>query len=288
MKNCLKYITLLTLVTFTSPPAYAGGKFMPIKPMEHTLINGKKFIGLGGGQDPIKLAALKQDYFNLRSQPKPIAPRMSGPRKEKLEETETTMPEPETTLPTAEETEEKLVEDLEENPVTNEAMQEVIPSYNPEHQSLADKILPWNKPVQHLWPIDETVKSRISSPFGYRKHPITGRHSFHAGMDIAAPKGTAVIASCHGEVTDLGHHKNLGKFVKVTHRDGTYSLYGHLSAITAKIGHEVAQGQKIGEVGSTGRSTGPHLDYSLRRDGEPMNPAKFLKRRNSQQVAFAH
>jgi murein DD-endopeptidase MepM/ murein hydrolase activator NlpD len=126
-----------------------------------------------------------------------------------------------------------------------------------------------------LWPV-EGDHLRISSPFGYRTHPITGKRAFHAGIDIPAPQGTAVLAAADGEVTGIGEHPRLGRYVKVSHADGTYSLYGHLQKAEASMGAVVKAGERIGRVGSTGRSTGPHLDFSIRQAGKPFDPMRVL------------
>lgn len=138
--------------------------------------------------------------------------------------------------------------------------------------AVQDKI---ERTLGYVWPVAE-AHFRISSPFGPRTHPVTGKRDFHAGIDIPAPQGTPVLAYADGEVTAVGEHRNLGRYVKITHDDGTYSLYGHLSKWTAQQGARVSAGEKIGLVGSTGRSTGPHLDFSIRRDGKPFNPMKVL------------
>lgn len=127
-----------------------------------------------------------------------------------------------------------------------------------------------------VWPVDGDDYTRISSAFGARRHPVTGKQDFHAGIDIPAPVGTKVLAALDGEVTGVGQHQNLGRFVKVTHADGSYSLYGHLSRTAARPGKHVKAGEVIGMVGSTGRSTGPHLDFSIRRNGRPVNPMPLL------------
>ncbi|MBM3617478.1 MAG: M23 family metallopeptidase [Alphaproteobacteria bacterium] len=127
-----------------------------------------------------------------------------------------------------------------------------------------------------VWPVAGDDYTRISSAFGIRRHPVTGKQGFHAGIDIPAPIGTPVLAALDGEVTGVGTHKNLGRFVKITHADGTYALYGHLSKQSVKMGMKVASGRRIGTVGSTGRSTGPHLDFSIRKEGKPINPMPLL------------
>lgn len=129
---------------------------------------------------------------------------------------------------------------------------------------------------RHQWPVDPATAQRVSSPFGYRKDPFTGERAFHAGIDIAAAKGTNVLASAEGVVNSVGTHPRLGRYIRIDHHTGEYSLYGHLSAIHVEAGQKVTTQQVIGAVGSTGRSTGPHLDYSLRRNSKPIDPLKVL------------
>lgn len=127
-----------------------------------------------------------------------------------------------------------------------------------------------------VWPVDGDEYIRVSSAFGMRRHPVTGKQGFHAGIDIPAPVGTFVVAAMDGEVTGIGTHKNLGRFVKISHEDGSYSLYGHLNSQLARMHAKIKAGQRIGTVGATGRATGPHLDFSIRKDGKPVNPMPFL------------
>lgn len=129
----------------------------------------------------------------------------------------------------------------------------------------------------HAWPIAANVQQRVSSGFGSRKDPFHGRPAFHGGVDIAAATGTSVLASADGVVSAVEHGARLGKYVSVKHRDGTESTYGHLSAQSVRNGQTVRQGQKLGEVGSTGRSTGPHLDYRIKKNGELFNPMTVLR-----------
>jgi murein DD-endopeptidase MepM/ murein hydrolase activator NlpD len=126
------------------------------------------------------------------------------------------------------------------------------------------------------WPIPERYSQYISSPFGYRTHPITGQYAMHRGIDIAADTGTPVVAAHAGIVEEVGKDGKLGRFVKVRHNPTTYSLYGHLSDTDVMQGNHVRGGDIIGKVGSTGRSTGSHLDYSLRMDERAVNPMRYL------------
>lgn len=126
------------------------------------------------------------------------------------------------------------------------------------------------------WPLDSSASQRISSHFGTRRDPFTGKRAFHKGIDIAAPIGTKVLASADGTVEAVATHARLGKYVKLRHEDGSATLYGHLSATLVKKGAQVKTGSPLGKVGSTGRSTGPHLDFSYRLGEEAVDPLPHL------------
>lgn len=117
---------------------------------------------------------------------------------------------------------------------------------------------------------------RFSSFFGRRMHPILHRQAFHDGIDIAARYGTPVGAPCEGVVVSAGWMGAYGKAVIIQHPKGYKTLCGHLSAIYVREGQRVAAGRIIGRVGSTGFSTGPHLHFSLWKDGRPLDPMKVL------------
>lgn len=131
--------------------------------------------------------------------------------------------------------------------------------------------------VSHAWPIAANVTQKFTSGFGSRKDPFHGRDSFHGGIDIAAAVGTPVLASADGVVTKVENGSRYGKYVSVRHRDGSESSYGHMRAQSVRVGQNVRQGQKLGELGSTGRSTGPHLDYRIKKNGELVNPMTVLR-----------
>ena len=121
-------------------------------------------------------------------------------------------------------------------------------------------------------------KSRMSSRFGYRKDPFTGRRSFHNGLDFVPGYGAAVNASMPGTVTHAGQMGGYGKLVVIDHGNGFSTRYGHLSRISVKKGRRVGQEQRIGYVGNTGRSTGAHLHFEVREKGKPLDPMKFVPR----------
>jgi murein DD-endopeptidase MepM/ murein hydrolase activator NlpD len=120
------------------------------------------------------------------------------------------------------------------------------------------------------------VKGWISSDFGYRISPFTGRREFHNGLDIATREGTPIIATADGVVT-FAHSKWLiGNMVTIDHGHGMTTQYGHIKELKVKKGDHVKRGQVIATVGSTGRSTGPHVHYIVRLNGVPVNPEKYI------------
>ena len=116
----------------------------------------------------------------------------------------------------------------------------------------------------------------LSSPFGYREHPVEGEERFHYGIDLAADTGTAVSCFADGTVTAVGESSSYGKYCIVTHSGGYATLYAHCSRVTASSGAEVARGQKIAEVGETGMATGPHLHFELHENGVYLNPIYYV------------
>jgi len=120
------------------------------------------------------------------------------------------------------------------------------------------------------------VKGRLTSPYGYRTHPIYGVRKLHTGIDVAAPSGTAIRAAGDGVVVFAGRWGGYGNCVILDHGGGTATLYGHCSRLAVASGQKVSQGQTIAHVGSTGLSTGPHLHFEVRRDGHPVDPMGYL------------
>jgi murein DD-endopeptidase MepM/ murein hydrolase activator NlpD len=118
----------------------------------------------------------------------------------------------------------------------------------------------------------------ISSRFGYRKSPFGGRREFHRGVDIAAKKGAPVVATADGVVTFCGAKASYGKTIVIDHGHGIVTSYAHLSKTLINRGDHVKRGDTVGLVGSTGRSTGPHLHYEVRLNGMPVDPQKYVLR----------
>ena len=119
-----------------------------------------------------------------------------------------------------------------------------------------------------IWP----TQGYVSSPYGLR----FGGTEFHPGIDIAAEMGTPIVAAADGVVTAAGWNGGYGNMVDIDHGDGIVTRYGHASALAVSVGQQVRRGEIIAYVGSTGRSTGPHLHYEVRVDGQPVNPAGYL------------
>lgn len=125
----------------------------------------------------------------------------------------------------------------------------------------------------YRWP----VMGRINSPFGWRRHPITRRRDFHTGLDIKAASGTAIRSAREGNVVYSGWMGGYGKVVVVEHSGGQSTLYAHCSSLLVRQGTNVSVGQNIARVGSSGRTTGPHLHFEVRNGNSPVNPLQYLR-----------
>jgi septal ring factor EnvC (AmiA/AmiB activator) len=123
-----------------------------------------------------------------------------------------------------------------------------------------------------IWP----AMGWVTSDFGFRTDPFTGLTQMHEGIDISNQVGTPVIASASGIISDTGNDFSHGKFVLISHGFGMTTRYNHFNKVLVRTGQKVARGDKIGEVGTTGRSTGPHLHYEVRVNGIPVNPMRYI------------
>jgi murein DD-endopeptidase MepM/ murein hydrolase activator NlpD len=130
------------------------------------------------------------------------------------------------------------------------------------------KFLPSHSPIHDGW---------YSSNFGYRIDPFSGQSTYHEGVDFPAEAGTPIIAAASGKVVTSEWHREYGKMIELDHGNGLVSRYAHASSVAVREGDLVVRGQQIATVGSTGRSTGPHLHFEVRLNGVPQNPARFLQ-----------
>ncbi|MDR1099991.1 MAG: M23 family metallopeptidase [Treponema sp.] len=124
-----------------------------------------------------------------------------------------------------------------------------------------------------IWP----VSGYITSLYGFRNSPFTGVRQFHSGLDIGSPTGTPIRAAMSGRVSAVGWDNSFGNYVVVSHHSGYRTLYAHLSLVRVKSGAYVGTGERIGDVGSTGLSTGPHLHFTVYKNGVTVNPRTLMK-----------
>ncbi len=126
--------------------------------------------------------------------------------------------------------------------------------------------------IPSIWP----VRGWVTSWFGMRKDPFTGVSTMHEGMDIVAPHGTPVVATADGRVVFAGWHSGWGQVVEIDHGNGLVTFYAHCASLKVKVGEEVTRGQVIATVGSSGRTTGTHLHYGMKRKGAWVNPRNYI------------
>jgi murein DD-endopeptidase MepM/ murein hydrolase activator NlpD len=139
------------------------------------------------------------------------------------------------------------------------------------NRNLSDEVFPAGRPVSDGW---------LSSYFGYRIDPFTGLREFHQGVDIAGNMDEPVEAVAAGVVTYAGQRSGYGNLVEINHGKGFVTRYGHNSVIKVKVGETVSKGQVVALMGSTGRSTGPHVHFEVWRNGTVVNPLKYLNAAN--------
>lgn len=126
-------------------------------------------------------------------------------------------------------------------------------------------------------PVGYPVVGSVTSTFGYRTSPFGRRSDFHNGLDIAIDRETSVVAVADGVVVHAGYKGAYGNMVLIDHGNGYETAYAHLAKMTVKVGEKLCRGEKLGFVGTTGRSTGPHLHYEVRKNGKPINPSRFVQ-----------
>lgn len=122
-----------------------------------------------------------------------------------------------------------------------------------------------------------TVAPMETSSYGYRRDPFNGRAAFHSGIDFPGRHGQPILAAANGRVSYVGTRQGYGKVVEVNHGHGLMTRYAHLSGFSARSGQAIARGEALGRMGSTGRSTGTHLHFEVRLNGQAINPRRFLE-----------
>ena len=148
----------------------------------------------------------------------------------------------------------------------NISKQEITPNYESNDNYISENT------NELFWPV---LSTEITSKYGKRVHPISNKEKIHNGIDIKAVTGAAVMSSVDGTVTYAGRNGGYGNFIEVRRRDGLTVRYAHLNKINTVVGNNVKMGEKIGEVGSTGVSTGSHLHFEVLKDGNSVNPMDF-------------
>jgi murein DD-endopeptidase MepM/ murein hydrolase activator NlpD len=126
-------------------------------------------------------------------------------------------------------------------------------------------------------PLGRPVSGKISSRFGKRTDPVNKKKAIHEGVDIKGKRGDRILATASGKVIKAMKNGGYGNYVEIDHGNGYITVYGHMQNYLVKKGERIKQGQVIGQVGSTGRSTGPHLHYEIQLNKKPIDPAKFMK-----------
>ena len=136
------------------------------------------------------------------------------------------------------------------------------------NRSLMEEVQPSGRPITKGW---------LSSYYGMRNHPISGKREMHKGIDFAGTMGGEVIAVAKGVVTFAGKRYGYGQVIDINHGNGYVTRYGHNSKLLVSVGDTVEKGFQIAEIGSSGRSTGPHVHFEVLKDGRQVNPMKFIK-----------
>lgn len=161
----------------------------------------------------------------------------------------------------------QVIEDLAQQIETRSEQLQVLDQVILTH-NLQKEVQPAGRPITKGW---------TSSYYGMRTDPFTGKPEFHRGMDFAGKKGSPVVAVASGVVTWAGKRYGYGNMVEINHGNGISTRYGHAEEVLVKVGDTVKQGQEIMKMGSTGRSTGPHVHFEVLKNGRNVNPDKFIR-----------
>lgn len=174
----------------------------------------------------------------------------------------------------------KIAQDIDKLRIQEEELQKESAAIERQIQSLLAKPTSKSSTQKNYsggtmhWPL--AVKGTITSGYGSRVDPLSGARSFHLGLDIAAPKGTAVYAASDGTVIFSGYKNSYGNVVMIDHGGGIVTVYAHNSSLVSRSGQSVKRGAVISKVGSTGDSTGNHLHFEVRKNGATVNPRNYI------------
>ncbi len=182
-------------------------------------------------------------------------------------------------LQTAKQAQQKLVDEI--NADLN-AQFEILEDLEAESKAISKQIkalqakasAKTKAPGAYTWPCPSS--GTVTSGYGYRVHPISGKKKMHTGIDIGASRGSAIVAAAGGTVIMAKYYGGYGNCIIIDHGGGVSTLYAHMSSMIAKNGQKVSAGQTIGKVGSTGTSTGPHLHFEVRVNGNTKNPRNYV------------
>lgn len=200
----------------------------------------------------------------------------------KKQEVETLQAELETSKATAEEQQAEVNAKKEEIAASNEETEEMLNKLEAQAQALTATIVDKGSSSsdstytggEMAWPAPSYT--RISQYYGWRIHPITGRSNFHGAIDLAAPGGSPIVAANPGTVIIATYNSSYGYYVVVDHGGGVTTLYAHSSRLRVSVGQSVSRGQRIADVGTTGSSTGNHLHFEVRINGNRVNPLPYI------------
>jgi len=179
---------------------------------------------------------------------------------------------------------ERMLASLDDRSAMGGPLIELLPgtgdSFDPRFRRLGLSLARMDALQRGLQGIPQVIPAagkHITSGFGYRTDPFAGSAAFHAGLDFKGPTGAPIYSAAHGKVAFVGRRPGYGNCVEIDHGNGLRTRYAHMSAFHIQVGQVVRAGQPIGAVGSTGRSTGPHLHFEVRLHGQPVNPRPFLE-----------
>jgi murein DD-endopeptidase MepM/ murein hydrolase activator NlpD len=203
-----------------------------------------------------KMAKLESGEFDFSAEPA-----QGGPESQASMDSETPVDMPEFLASL-----DKLSQQLDDRAQQLSLLESILMSRN-----LEDEVVPAGRPIKSGW---------LSSYYGFRTDPFTGRKELHKGLDFAGKMGSDVVAVASGVVTWAGKRYGYGNLVEINHGNGYTTRYGHNKKVLVHVGDTVKKGQVLAKMGSTGRSTGPHVHFEVRRNGKTVDPIRYIQASN--------